>query len=226
MAATPAMADLLAGRRMSGTAAARAAMAATAARPTPPSLVRSPTPPRWALDLPSPPLYRWWAGRRCWLSPTAGRAGNGRGTINTIIGDGGDGGLAGAGGSASLTLGQFHRHRDRASGGPVHARRGGAKHGGGGGSGGSTSLNLVCVGGTGNTGGDGGAVTITSDRALVRVGDISGPGSSAVVAQSIGGGGGSGGNAVGEFGRRWLRDRRQRRAGRQRRPGHDQPGAE
>ena len=86
--------------------------------------------------------------------------------------------------------------------------------GGGGGAGGGAKA-LVGLGGSGGAGGDGGSVTVTNNGGIstgkvtlpANVGDapvITGDGSTAIYAQSVGGGGGAGGGAGGALFARGL----------------------
>jgi uncharacterized protein YhjY with autotransporter beta-barrel domain len=116
--------------------------------------------------------------------------GGGRGSNATgVVGQAGGGGYAGAGGSAALTLGSTNAAATiRSSGNYAH----GAlvqSVGGGGGDGGQAHFNAD--GGAGAAGGSGGPVSIDAPNASVIV---TGKNSSALIAQSIGGGGGAGGD--------------------------------
>jgi len=116
--------------------------------------------------------------------------GGGRGSNATgVVGQAGGGGFAGAGGSASLALGSATAAATiRTSGNYAH----GAlvqSVGGGGGNGGQARFNAD--GGAGAAGGNGGPVGIDAPNALVIA---TGRNSSALIAQSIGGGGGAGGD--------------------------------
>ncbi|MCW8085269.1 autotransporter outer membrane beta-barrel domain-containing protein [Sabulicella glaciei] len=111
---------------------------------------------------------------------------------SAIEGDAGGGGFAGAGGSARLVLG------DATSTGTIRTS-GNFAHGalvqsigGGGGNGGQASFNTQ--GGAGAPGGDGGPVGISAPNGSVVA---TGRSAVAVLAQSVGGGGGSGGDTVG-----------------------------
>jgi uncharacterized protein YhjY with autotransporter beta-barrel domain len=116
--------------------------------------------------------------------------GGGRGSNATgVVGQAGGGGFAGGGGSASLALGSATAVATiRSSGNYAH----GAlvqSVGGGGGDGGQAHFNAD--GGAGAAGGNGGPVGIDAPNALVIA---TGRNSSALIAQSIGGGGGAGGD--------------------------------
>ena len=142
------------------------------------------------------------SGAAIFVQSNGGAGGVGAGGSGAITGEAGGGGFAGNGGSALLTLGD-------ASNTARIATQGNYAHGalvqsvgGAGGAGGTVSFVLAGSGGAGAAGGNGGPVTVTSDHAFVTVGSTmvgspSGEGSSAIVAQSIGGGGGTGGDASG-----------------------------
>ena len=131
------------------------------------------------------------SGQGILIQANGGRGGNGGGA-ESITGGAGGGGFAGAGGSATLTLG------NAASIGTVRTS-GNFSHGalvqsvgGGGGDGGVAHWGAT--GGAGAAGGDGGLVSVDAPNASVIA---TGTSSGALLAQSIGGGGGSGGDAIG-----------------------------
>ena len=130
-----------------------------------------------------------------------------RGVVAESIGGGGGnggdgGGLVAIGGSAGAGGGSANPD----NGGRVDVNNGGAidtagrfasaidarSVGGGGGTGGSSTGAFMVIGGSGGAGGAGGQVHIDNDRDLATLGNDS----HGIYAQSIGGGGGNGGNAV------------------------------
>ena len=129
------------------------------------------------------------------VQSNGGVGGPGAGIVGAIIGSPGGGGFAGAGGDATLTLGNNASAATvRTTGNFVH----GAlvqSVGGAGGNGGSASFLFGGgSGGAGAAGGDGGTVQVngaSGSRVVVK-----GDNATAIMAQSIGGGGGSGGDAT------------------------------
>ncbi len=122
---------------------------------------------------------------------TGGQGGN----QSSLVGQGGGGGYAGAGGSATFTLGSTQAGT---AAGTV-ATSGNFSHGavvqsvgGGGGSGGQASFSGS--GGNGGIGGDGGTATVNVPNGTIVT---LGTNSIGAIAQSIGGGGGAGGDARG-----------------------------
>jgi len=115
-----------------------------------------------------------------------GGAGAGSGGVVAL---GGKGGSGGTGGEVTLTnAGSVHTEGDFARG--LFAQ----SIGGGGGSGGASG-GLVTIGGSGSVASTGGEVTIGNTGAILTKGNMS----SAMQAQSIGGGGGDGGSSGGVF---------------------------
>ncbi|WP_460475495.1 beta strand repeat-containing protein, partial [Bordetella tumulicola] len=128
----------------------------------------------------------------------------------SIGGNGGDGGgaagitvnVGGTGGSSSTTGGTITGNFN--SGSKIHTTGDNAHGavfqsiGGGGGNGGDatgTGVQVtVNVGGSGGSAGGGGAVTVQANNAFISTTGIK---SAGLIAQSVGGGGGTGGNAVG-----------------------------
>ena len=125
-----------------------------------------------------------------------GGGGSGAGA-GGLVGVGSGGGGAGNGGAVSVTSnGSISTRYDDSFG--IFAQSVGGGGGSGGGAGG-----LVAVGGAGSAGGDGGSVTVDVNASASSVSDsIStiGERSSAIFAQSVGGGGGNGAGAGGLVG--------------------------
>ena len=131
------------------------------------------------------------AGQAVLVQSNGGSGGNGD---DTGVGEGhaGGGGFAGNGGSASLTLGE-------AGQASVIQTTGNYAHGAlvqsiGGGGGGGGNAGFFGHGGDGAAGGNGGPVDIAAPDGSVLT---RGSNSTALIAQSIGGGGGSGGDSNG-----------------------------
>jgi hypothetical protein len=127
-----------------------------------------------------------------WVQSLGGAGGNG--------GGGGSGGRAGAGGAAGNvtvnTQGGVLTSRGYYSAGLLAQSLGGTGANGGNGSSWAVGPN----GGAGNTGGAAGNVTVSGEQITIRTGgQQADEGSPGVLAQSIGGGGGTGGNANGAF---------------------------
>ena len=128
-----------------------------------------------------------------WVQSLGGAGGNG--------GGGGSGGRAGAGGRAGdvtvNTQGGLLTSRGYYSAGLLAQSLGGTGANGGNGSSWAVGPN----GGAGNTGGAAGNVTVSGEQITIRTGNgfVNDEGSPGVLAQSIGGGGGTGGNAKGAF---------------------------
>lgn len=129
------------------------------------------------------------------LASSVGGFGGDGGGGALLGGGGGDGGSGGFGGAitvennASITVTGLNGRRGILTRG-IFAQ----SVGGGGGDGGS-SVSIVALGGAGGAGGSGGRVTITNSQngsIMTR-----GVNSDAIFAQSVGGGGGNGGNALG-----------------------------
>jgi len=116
-----------------------------------------------------------------------GGGGNGAGSGALNISIGGDGGSAGNGGDVTVN-----------NTGPITTEGGNAHSlyavsvGGGGGSASLSGAAIFTLGGDGASGGDGGAVTVTTGNRL----ETSGATASGIFAQSVGGGGGNGGGAL------------------------------
>ncbi|WP_428698216.1 hypothetical protein [Stappia sp.] len=113
---------------------------------------------------------------------------------------GGDGGAGGRGGNVtvdmsgtSLAAGQYSVHTSGAFANGIHL----ISVGGGGGRGGNAVatgvFSAVAIGGSGGAAGDGGTVTVNLNRSasILTEGDLA----NAIIVQSIGGGGGTGGSA-------------------------------
>ncbi len=128
------------------------------------------------------------SGQALLIQSNGGGGGNGA-DANALEGEAGGGGFAGAGGSASLTLGDTNSTGVvKTSGNFAH----GAlvqSVGGGGGDGGNASFGAE--GGAGAAGGNGGKVTVDGPNGSIIV---NGTSALAILAQSVGGGGGSGGD--------------------------------
>ncbi len=123
------------------------------------------------------------------LAQSIGGGGGTGGTTVSIVALGSAGGVGGKGGAVNVTTsGQGHISTDGDNAKGIYAQ----SIGGGGGDGG-TSVGIASVGGTGSTTSIGGTVTINNGQAITT----NGARSDAIYAQSIGGGGGSGGVAVG-----------------------------
>ena len=126
------------------------------------------------------------------VQSNGGRGGDG-GDSEALTGSPGGGGLGGDGGTAQLTIDGGVQTNTTAAAGHAH----GAlvqSVGGGGADGGSATRAFYSKGGAGQNGGDAGEVTVKTG-AVSRV-RTDGPSSIGIIAQSIGGGGGSGGNAA------------------------------
>ena len=136
------------------------------------------------------------SGQAVLVQANGGGGGQG-GDAGAGIGQAGGGGFAGAGGSATLTLGSATTPGIlRASGNFGH----GAvvqSVGGSGGNGGSAGF--FGTGGAGEAGGDGGQVTVNAPKPSTVASSVfvTGTNSIALLAQSVGGGGGVGGDAIG-----------------------------
>ncbi|WP_155888872.1 autotransporter outer membrane beta-barrel domain-containing protein [Inquilinus limosus] len=131
-------------------------------------------------------------GQGILVQANGGRGGPGGGASG-FTGEGGSGGLAGIGGNATLTLGNAtSTGAVRTSGNFAH---GGLVQsiGGGGGAGAGADFGIGGTGGDGAAGGNGGTVLASAPNASVIA---TGKNGAALLAQSIGGGGGSGGDAT------------------------------
>jgi hypothetical protein len=130
-------------------------------------------------------------GARGIFAESIGGFGGASGIGGGVVGWGGSGNSAGDGGAVTVTnSGTITTTGDSGErlGGAIYARSTGGGGGDAAGSGG-----LIAMGGTGFASGDGGTVTVTNYGPLQTLGsDTYG-----IMAQSIGGGGGSGGNAYG-----------------------------
>ncbi|ANN76428.1 autotransporter outer membrane beta-barrel domain-containing protein [Bordetella flabilis] len=119
-----------------------------------------------------------------------GDGGNAAGLLVTI---GGNSGTSAPGGAVTGTLvgGSINTNAENSAGLVMQSI------GGGGGNGGSASTEglfaSVSIGGNGGGGSDGGTVTVTTNGTNISTAGTKSPG---ILAQSIGGGGGSGGNAL------------------------------
>ncbi|MCX5571707.1 hypothetical protein [Kaistia nematophila] len=131
------------------------------------------------------------------FAQSIGGGGGAGGSIGlAILGVGGSGGSAGVGGAVGVTNAAMIETHGLDS----HAIFAQSVGGGGGSGGGKNSGKftdsvpaLVLIGGAGGSSGNGGAVTVTNSNSLHTLGD----GADGINAQSIGGGGGSGGRTYG-----------------------------
>ncbi|WP_138145156.1 hypothetical protein [Brucella sp. 10RB9215] len=120
-----------------------------------------------------------------------GSGGHGGTSGGTIVSLGNDGGAGGNGGNVSLTAGSGSQTVTVGDGSVGLF----AQSVGGGGGDGGTGVAIVAFGSTGGSGGNGGNVALNiEDGAIVQTGGNS---ADAVLAQSVGGGGGTGGISVG-----------------------------
>ena len=127
------------------------------------------------------------------VTASASGAGTGSGTVN--VGLGGSGGGGGDGGSVTLkTTGLVTTTKDHSTGITAQSLGKGGGSGafnvtvGGAGAGTASGAASVGLGGSGNSGGDGGSVTLTVSNNVSAQGNHS----KGVLAQSVGGGGGDG----------------------------------
>ncbi|MCI5076916.1 autotransporter outer membrane beta-barrel domain-containing protein [Oricola sp.] len=114
--------------------------------------------------------------------------GGGGGDVNAtggVVALGGDGGAAGDGGNVSVSLSSASQVWTSGNGADGVV----AQSVGGGGGTGSNSAGLVALGGDGDSGGDGGNVTVSNSGFISTEGDRA----RGLFAQSVGGGGGAGG---------------------------------
>ncbi|MCW8084033.1 autotransporter outer membrane beta-barrel domain-containing protein [Sabulicella glaciei] len=128
------------------------------------------------------------------LVTSNGGAGGRGGWSEGVVGGPGGGGFAGPGGTAALILGDAANTATISTSGNFAHGAVVQSVGGGGGNGGQA--NFVFGGGSGGAGaagGDAGPVTITAPNASVL---LTGTNGTVLVAQSVGGGGGSGGDAT------------------------------
>ena len=123
------------------------------------------------------------------VQANGGAGGNG-GNINSFEGGAGSGGFAGNGGSATLVLGSTTSQGSISTNGNFAHGALAQSVGGSGGNGGNTSFGGFA--GSGQGGGNGGPAEVDAPNGKVVV---DGPELIALLAQSIGGGGGSGGDA-------------------------------
>lgn len=121
------------------------------------------------------------------LVQSNGGIGGAGGKAGAIRGKAGGGGFGGAGGEASATISGLVSTKGQYAHGVL------VQSVGGGGGEANNATGIFTKGGAGLTGGDGGDAGISSTGGLV---ETAGDGAVAVLVQSVGGGGGSGGNAL------------------------------